>query len=90
MFVDDGNGAVFLGGYALYRQWRIGDKAEISHSLSYISLIIVGIGSGAYHASLKYPLQLGMKARIISIKEIEWETNWSSKSTICLCSLAQE
>ncbi|KAL1960951.1 hypothetical protein VTO42DRAFT_4839 [Malbranchea cinnamomea] len=49
---------VYLGGYALYRQWKIGNQAEISHSLSYISLIIVGIGSAMYHASLKYALQL--------------------------------
>lgn len=50
---------VLLGGYPLYRQWQRGSKAEASHALPYIALIIVGIGSAAYHATLKYPLQLG-------------------------------
>ncbi|BDD60270.1 hypothetical protein MAP00_005408 [Monascus purpureus] len=49
---------VFFGGYGLYRQFKTGTRVEISHCLSYISLMIVGIGSTLFHASLKYPLQL--------------------------------
>ncbi|KLJ05398.1 hypothetical protein EMPG_11116 [Blastomyces silverae] len=49
---------VFLGGYAIYRQLRRKGKVEASHALSYMSLIVVGIGSAVYHATLKYPLQL--------------------------------
>jgi hypothetical protein len=53
------NHPVLLGSYAIYRQWRGRRKAESTDSLSYIALIIVGIGSAIYHASLKYTLQLG-------------------------------
>ncbi|EAS29957.2 dihydroceramidase [Coccidioides immitis RS] len=49
---------VFLGCYALYRQRSRENETQLTHYLSYISLVIVGIGSAAYHATLKYPLQL--------------------------------
>ncbi|OJD12360.1 hypothetical protein AJ78_07035 [Emergomyces pasteurianus Ep9510] len=49
---------VFFGGYAIYRQSRPGGRVQTSQALSYIALIIVGVGSAAYHATLKYPLQL--------------------------------
>ncbi|KAI5306545.1 hypothetical protein KEM56_000347 [Ascosphaera pollenicola] len=49
---------VAFGAYPLFRQWGAGSKSSWHHSLSYISLIIVGIGSALFHMTMKYELQL--------------------------------
>ncbi|KAI5292376.1 hypothetical protein KEM52_006403 [Ascosphaera acerosa] len=50
---------VFFGAYPLFRQWRAGSRSQWTHSLSYIALIVVGIGSTLFHLTMKYELQLG-------------------------------